>query len=57
MNIKIKAAQVRINPERRLALEKAALEISQKKGQIVKYTDVINYLIDEYLKDAVKDIK
>jgi len=56
MDVKIKAAQIRINPERKLKLEKAALEITLKKSKITKYTDVVNYLIDNYLNDAVKDI-
>ena len=54
-NPKIKAGQMRINPERRLILEKAALDITIKKGVITSYTDVANFLIDNYVDDAKKD--
>ena len=51
----IKAGQMRIKPERRLNLEKAALEITIKTGVITTYTDVANNLIDKYLDEFVKD--
>lgn len=53
----IKAGQMRINPERRLKLEKAALEITIKTGAITTYTDVANILIDNYTEDAIQDAK
>lgn len=48
---------MRINPERRLKLEKAALEITIKTGVITTYTDVANKLIDHYTNEFIKDSK
>lgn len=53
----IKAGQVRINPERRMKLEQAALEVTIKTRAVTTYSDMVNYLIDNYLEDAKKDIK
>ena len=51
----VKSGQMRINAERRLKLEKAALEITIKTGKITTYTDVANYLFDHYTEEAKKD--
>lgn len=53
----IKAGQMRINPERRLRLEKAALQITIKTGVITSYTDIANILIDKYTNELIKDTK
>ena len=53
----IKPGQVRINPERKMKLEQAALEITIKTKTVTTYSDVVNYLIDNYLDDAKKDAK
>ena len=53
----IKPGQVRVNPERKMKLEQAALEITIKTKTVTSYSDVINYLIDNYLEEAKKDIK
>lgn len=52
-----KYASLRVSEERKMALEKAAIEISYATGKPVKWTELAFYLIDEYLKDAVKDAK
>lgn len=60
MNIKIpqiKPGQVRINPERKMKLEQAALEVTIKTKRVTTYTDIVNFLIDNYVEDAKKDIK
>jgi len=51
----IKAGQVRVNPERKMRLEQAALEITIKTKVVTSYSDVINFLIDNYIEDAKKD--
>ncbi|WP_334472129.1 hypothetical protein [Arsenophonus sp. PmNCSU2021_1] len=47
---------VRINEERKLELKRKILEIGNKTGDILKQTELVSYLIDNYLDDAVKDI-
>lgn len=47
---------VRINEERKLEIKRRIIEIGNKTGEILKVTDVTNYLIDNYLNDAVNDI-
>jgi len=48
---------VAINGERNTRLQKAALDVSIAKQQIFKMSEVVQYLIDNYLEDAVKDLK
>ncbi|WP_238737903.1 hypothetical protein [Klebsiella pneumoniae] len=38
-------------------MEKAAIEVSYATGRMVKWTDMAFYLMDEYLKEAVRDLK
>ncbi len=40
-----------------MELEKAAIEVSYATGRMVKWTDMAFYLMDEYLKEAVRDLK
>ncbi|EEP9144673.1 hypothetical protein HBD75_003476 [Salmonella enterica] len=47
---------VRINEDRKLEIKRKIIEIGSKTGEILKVTDVTNYLIDHYLDEAVKDI-
>lgn len=48
---------VSINEERNKRLQKAALDVSIAKQEIFKMSEVVQYLIDNYLEDAVKDLK
>lgn len=52
-----KYASLRVSEERKIALEKAAIEISYATGKPMRWTEVAFFLIDEYLKEAVKDAK
>lgn len=52
-----KYASLRVSEERKMKLEKAAIEISYATGKPTKWTDLAFYIIDEYLKDAVQDAK
>ncbi|WP_208181186.1 hypothetical protein [Shewanella algae] len=48
---------VRVNEQRKLKLERAAIDLSYETRQQVRMADIVNYLIDNYMRDAVKDIK
>lgn len=48
---------LRVSKERKMALERAAIDISYKTGTSIKWTDVANYMFDHMLSDAVKDLK
>lgn len=50
-------ASLRVSEERRLMLQKAAIEVSYATGKPLKWSEVAFYLIDEYLNEAVKDLK
>ncbi|MFM5271788.1 hypothetical protein ACEUAK_16005 [Aeromonas veronii] len=54
---KAKFTSLRVAEKRKMALERAAIEISYARGVSVKWTEVANYLFDEYLAEAVKDMK
>lgn len=47
---------VRINEERKLEIKRKILEIGNKTGDIPKSSEIVSYLIDNYLDDAVKDM-
>lgn len=57
MTEKAKFTSLRVAERRKMALERAAIEISYARGQSIKWTEVANYLFDEYLAEAVKDMK
>ncbi|AUD61985.1 hypothetical protein AYJ58_13180 [Shewanella sp. Pdp11] len=48
---------VAINGDRKTALQDAAVEITIATRKPVKPSVIVHYLIDTYLKDAVKDLK
>lgn len=48
---------VAINGDRKIALQDAAVEITIAKRTPIKTSVIVQYLIDNYLKDAVKDMK
>ena len=52
----MKDTSMRIKAERKMELERIAIEISFKTGKSTRYTDVINYLIDNYKKDAKEEM-
>ncbi len=41
--------------ERKQILQQAVLDIAKKSGEVIKWTDVVNYMIDEYTEEATKD--
>lgn len=52
-----KYGSLRVSEERKMMLEKAAIEVSYATGKPIKWSEVAFFLIDEYLKEAVKDLK
>ncbi|CAB5618109.1 TPA: hypothetical protein ACNBOI_005050 [Escherichia coli] len=45
-----------ISNERYLRIERAAVDITAKTGKVTKWSEIVNYLIDEYLNDAKQDM-
>lgn len=48
---------VAINGERKEKLQDAAVEITISTRQMIKVSQIVQHLIDNYLDEAVKDIK
>jgi hypothetical protein len=57
VNMTKKYTSLRVSEEKKIKLERAAIEISYSTGKQIKWTDVANYLFDEYLNEAKKDMK
>jgi len=45
-----------ITIERKLLLERCAIDATNKLGRTVKWTDLANYLIDNFAKGAAEDL-
>jgi len=56
MNTKRGDTTVRVNEDRKLEIKRKILEIGNKTGEIMKPSEIVSYLIDNYLDEAVKDI-
>ncbi|MEL9320687.1 hypothetical protein J4U08_22305 [Escherichia coli] len=52
-----KYTTLRVPEEKKMALERAAIEISYITGKPYRWTDLTFYAIDNYLKKAIKDLK
>ena len=48
---------IRINGDRKIKLERTAVDLTTLTKKIVKMSDVVNYMIDNYLQDAKKDMQ
>lgn len=44
-----------ITENRKIELEKLAINISVKTGKLIKWSELLTYLIDEYSKEAADD--
>lgn len=53
---KAKRTTMAITAERKIRLERMAIDASQKAGTQIAWTDIVNYLIDNYAKDATEDM-
>jgi len=54
---KRKDTTIAINGERKGLLQDAAVEITIATRETIKTSTIVQYLIDNYLNDAVKDLK
>ncbi len=53
----MKRTTVSITEQRRMKLERLAIDATIKTGKTVKWTDLVNYLIDNYADEAKADIE
>lgn len=51
----MKRKTLSVSMERHLKVERVAIELSAKIGQRVSWSDLVNHLIDNYLKEAEAD--
>ncbi|WMT17216.1 hypothetical protein [Serratia fonticola] len=51
-----KRATYNVTEERKLRLERLAIDTSVKIGKTVTWTEIIGFLIDNYAKDAADDL-
>ncbi|EBD5994283.1 hypothetical protein DRE43_29140 [Salmonella enterica subsp. enterica serovar Java] len=52
----MKRKNASITGDRVMKIERVAVDVTAKTGSVTKWTDVINYLIDNYLQDAKQDM-
>ncbi|AWM80109.1 hypothetical protein DKL61_07035 [Gammaproteobacteria bacterium ESL0073] len=52
-----KYTSIRISEDRKMTLERLAIDTSYISKKSIKWTDIVNYLIDNYAKDAAQDLK
>ena len=53
----MKYTSLRVREDKKMTLERAAIEISNTTKKTVLWTDVANYMFENYLNDAKKDMK
>ncbi|MRT15231.1 hypothetical protein GJV07_23510 [Enterobacteriaceae bacterium RIT711] len=51
-----KRTTMAVTAERKLKLERMAIDASQKAGRQITWTDIVNHLIDDYAKDAADEL-
>lgn len=47
---------VRVNETRKLKLQRGAIKIGSETGQLLKISDIVNHLIDNYTDEALQDM-
>ncbi|AXC65201.1 hypothetical protein DOE63_05980 [Salmonella enterica subsp. diarizonae serovar 59:z10:-] len=47
---------VAVTEETKMRIERIALEVSNKTGKITKWSEIVHYLIENYLEDARQDL-
>jgi hypothetical protein len=52
----MKYTSLRVREDRKMALQQAAIDISYKTGEPIRWTDIANTLFDKYLDDIKKDL-
>lgn len=51
-----KRGNIAVNYEKKLMLERTAIDLSVKVGRTITWSDLVHYMIDNYTKEAAKDI-
>ncbi len=51
-----KYTSLRVKEETKMKLERVAIDVSYETKESIKWTDVANYLFEEYLSDAKNDM-
>ena len=51
-----KRTTLAVTIERKLMLERIAIDASQKAGKQITWTDIVNYMIDNHAEDAAGDL-
>ena len=52
----MKRKNLGVPTETHMKIERVAVEITAKTGKVTKWTDVVNYMINNYLNDAKHDL-
>ncbi|WP_392565055.1 hypothetical protein RHO13_13215 (plasmid) [Orbus wheelerorum] len=52
----VKRTNLAVNAERKLKLERYAVDVSYKIGKSMSWTDFANYVLDNYAKEASLDL-
>lgn len=53
---KPKRTTMAVTAERKMKLERMAIDASQKAGTQISWTDIVNHLIDDYSKEATEEL-
>ena len=51
-----KRTNYNVTEERKMKLERLAINTSVKLGKTITWTEILGYLIDNYSKDAAEDL-
>jgi len=46
-----------VSLQKKMELEKAAIELSYKVGESINWTDIAHYMLNNYIKQAKEDIQ
>lgn len=52
----VKRTTYNVTEERKMKLERLAINASVKLGKTITWTEILGYLIDNYSKDAAEDL-
>lgn len=52
----MKRKNLGVPAETHMKIERIAVEITAKTGRVTKWTDVVNYMINNYLNEAKQDL-
>lgn len=52
----MKRKNLGVAPETHIKIERVAVEITAKTGRVTKWTDVVRYMINNYLNDTKHDL-